>query len=336
MTLFFYRKAMLHRSIIGLSKHQEVTSLRKFLIFITLLALFCSITLLSWLYLTKSHTEHPHTVETLKIQYKEPQHFTGIQSPSQLTNIFFDSNKGIIHNWFVKNEEHVKKNQPLFEYYNVDIEHQITSKQKYLAHLNNIDPLKYPTISLERNRTQHEIETLQTQLRTTIYASMDGQIAINQRVPSQNNGLILQIFNPSAIIKAKVPESIVNTLELKDKVHICIDPGHSFTGTVSFISKLPLNTEANTKSSQYHVEISSTPDIKFGRHLRVEKPNYTIEIPKTAIYKKQFVFLQRNKKFIKRVIKTEKLGNNKDMKVIEGLNIGDTIAKNANHVLSKN
>lgn len=88
MTLFFYRKAILHRSIIGLSKHQEVTSLRKFLIFITLLALFCSITLLSWLYLTKSHTEHPHTVETLKIQYKEPQHFTGIQSPSQLTNIF--------------------------------------------------------------------------------------------------------------------------------------------------------------------------------------------------------------------------------------------------------
>lgn len=202
--------------------------------------------------------------------------------------------------------------------------------------MNNIDPLKYPTISIERNRTQHEIETLQTQLRTTIYASMDGQIAINQRVPSQNNGLILQIFNPSAIIKAKVPESIVNTLELKDKVHICIDPGHSFTGTVNFISKLPLNTEANTKSSQYHVEISSTPDIKFGRHLRVEKTNYTIEIPKTAIYKKQFVFLQRNKKFIKRVIKTEKLGNNKDMKVIEGLNIGDTIAKNANHVLSKN
>jgi HlyD family secretion protein len=39
------------------------------------------------------------------------------------------------------------------------------------------------------------------------------------------------------------------------------------------ISKLPLNTEANTKSSQYHVEISSTPDIKFGRHLRVFKGN---------------------------------------------------------------
>lgn len=336
MTRFFYRKALPHRSIMTVSKHQEVTLLRKVLFIITLLALFCSIALLSWLYLTKSNIRHPHNIETIKIQYKEAQHFTGIQSPSQLTNIFFSSNKGIIHNWFVKNDENVKKNQPLFEYYNVNIEHQITSKQKYLSHLNKLDPLKSPTSTLEINRTQSEIETLQTQLRTTIYASMDGHIVINQRIPSKNNELILQIFNPSAIIKAKVTESIVNTLELKDKVRVSIDPFHSFTGTVNFISKLPLNNEVITQPSQYNVEITSKPDIKFGKHLRVEKPTNLIVIPKTAIYDEQFVFLQRNKKFIKRVIKTEKLGNNNDMKVIQGLNVGDTIAKNANHVLSKN
>ncbi|WP_238597579.1 hypothetical protein [Staphylococcus edaphicus] len=165
---------------------------------------------------------------------------------------------------------------------------------------------------------------------------MDGNIIIHNSVPFKNNDIILQIFHPSAIIKAEVSESIVNLLELKDTVRISIDKLHSFNGTVKYIAKLPLNTKPTSLPSLYNVEISSKADIKFGTHFRIEVPNQTIEIPKTAIYDKQFVFLQRNKKFIKRVIKTEKLGNNKHVKVLEGLNPGDTIAKNANTVLSKN
>ncbi|WP_238597577.1 hypothetical protein [Staphylococcus edaphicus] len=95
--------------------------MRKFFIFITLFIILCSIILLGWFYLTKTSKKHDAQVDTIKVQYKPPLYFTGTQSPTQLTNIFFNSDKGIISHWLVKNDNTVKKNQPLFEYYNLDV-----------------------------------------------------------------------------------------------------------------------------------------------------------------------------------------------------------------------
>lgn len=67
-----------------------------------------------------------------------------------------------------------------------------------------------------------------------------------------------------------------------------------------------------------------------------KKPNKKIVIPKTAIYDNKFVFLKRNKKFIKRVIKTQNMGNKKDVLILEGLRQGDIIAKNADTLASQN
>lgn len=61
-----------------------------------------------------------------------------------------------------------------------------------------------------------------------------------------------------------------------------------------------------------------------------------IVIPKSAIYDNKFVFLQRNKKFIKRVIKSQNMGNKKDVLILDGLNQGDIIARNVDTVVSKN
>lgn len=61
-----------------------------------------------------------------------------------------------------------------------------------------------------------------------------------------------------------------------------------------------------------------------------------IVIPTSAIYDNNFVFLQRNKKFIKRVIKSQNMGNKKDVLILEGLKQGDIIAKNADTLVSQN
>lgn len=46
--------------------------------------------------------------------------------------------------------------------------------------------------------------------------------------------------------------------------------------------------------------------------------------------------MKRNKKFIKRVIKTQNMGNKKDVLILEGLRQGDIIAKNADTLASQN
>ena len=84
------------------------------------------------------------------------------------------------------------------------------------------------------------------------------------------------------------------------------------------------------------LEISPNANHIFGEHVKIEKPTTLIEIPRTAIDNGQFVYLLRNKKFVKKVIKSEKSGNKKTMLIIEGLKPGDIIAKNVDTVRPKN
>ncbi len=317
-------------------KQHEVTLLRKSILIFMLIGIISSMFWFGWPYITTLKTQLNDTpIETMKVKYSPPTVITGIQTPTQTAPIYYLTSKGYINHWFVKNNATVKKQTPLFEYYNSDIEHQITAKQKYLAHLNQISPNKNISLNLEIQRIQYEIETLQSQLRSTIYAPIDGIVAINQRSPSKNNELILQIYQPNAIIKTAVPETIVNSLELKDKLSVKADSVRTFTGEVISIDRLPIHTNRSSQKSSYAVTITSMPEFRFGKHFQIDIPSHTIEIPNTAIYDNQFVFLKRNKKFIKRVIKVQKMGNNKHVLILEGLRQGDIIAKDANAVLLK-
>ncbi|SCS23894.1 efflux RND transporter periplasmic adaptor subunit [Staphylococcus caeli] len=310
--------------------------MRKSILIFILVCIISSIIYIGWPYIHFLKPNFKATpIETIDVKYNSPTVISGIQTPTQTSRIRYVNSKGYINHWFVKNSAKVKKQTPLFEYYNPSIEHQITAKQKYLAHLKQIPPNKYTSLNLEIQRTQYEIETLQSQLRTTIYAPLDGIVTINQTNPSEKNELILQIYQPNAIIKTEVPETIVNSLELKDKLRIKIDPVHSFTGEIISIAPLPVAIDHSKQKSHYTMTITSKPEFHFGKHFQINIPSRTIEIPSTAIYDNQFVFLKRNKKFIKRVIKAQKMGNNKHVLILEGLRQGDKIAKDASTVLSK-
>ncbi|MGO2870321.1 MAG: efflux RND transporter periplasmic adaptor subunit [Staphylococcus equorum] len=315
-----------------------MTSLKKIIVLFTLLIILCSIGALSFYYfkikIVTSKPEHP--IDTLKITYNKPYIFIGKQEPAQRFPVHYEPHKDYINDWFVKSHDKIEKNQPLFEYYNPRIEQQINSKQKYLAQLKQNNKSSTPLIHSEVLRLQNQISQLQERLRIKVYAPATGIVHINKSWPNQTKSPVMQIYDPTTIIKAEIDEFLIDKLHLKDKVSIKDNNQQTFDGEVNYISNFPIDIDPSTKNSKYLIEINSNSTAVLGKHFKVEIPNHIIEIPKTAIHDKQFVFIQRNKKFIKRVIKTQNSGNNKDVLILEGLNQGDVIARNADTVLSKN
>ncbi|WP_436956945.1 efflux RND transporter periplasmic adaptor subunit [Staphylococcus sp. AS1337] len=248
--------------------------MRKFFVLLTLIIILSSMALFCWFYLKSTSPNQTNShIETIKIKYEPSYHFSGIQSPTQITKILLETDKGYIHNWFIKNNDIVKKHQPLFEYYNPTTEHLIAKKQKYLSHLKQKKTRLQSIISNEISRTQSEIESLQSTLRTVIYAPFEGNIHINQNFPTKDKELILQIFNSNAIIKSVVSESLIAQLHENDKVLLKDDNQESFTGEIKYISKLPLQFDPAAKHSQYNVEISTNFKTLYGRHYNIEKSN---------------------------------------------------------------
>ncbi|MDG0859530.1 efflux RND transporter periplasmic adaptor subunit [Staphylococcus equorum] len=312
--------------------------MKKIIVLFTVLIILCSIGVLSFYYFKiKIGTSKPqHHIDTLKITYNKPYTFIGRQEPAQRFPVHYEPHKGYINDWYVKSNDKIAKNQPLFEYYNPRIEHQISNKQKHLAQLKQNNKSPTTPIHSEILHLQNQISQLQEQLRITVYAPAPGIVHITKSWPNQTKSPVMQIYDPTTIIKAEIDEAIIDKLHLKDKVSIKDNNQQTFDGEVKYISNFPIDIDRSTKHSKYLIEINSNSTAVFGKHFKVEIPNHIIEIPKTAIHDKQFVFVQRNKKFIKRVIKTQNSGNNKDMLILEGLNQGDVIAKNADTVLSKN
>ncbi|OEL03488.1 hypothetical protein AST12_04775 [Staphylococcus succinus] len=297
---------------------------------ITTIIIFCSIH-----FKTQLSSTNP-SIETIKITYNKPFIFVGKKVPAKIASIVYDKNKGYINDWFVKANDKIKKNQVLFEYYNPLIEQQITTKQKQLFYLKQNKGSHLNLLKQEMLKLQADIEQLKNQLRTKVYAPETGTIYMNNNSPSQNEDIILYIYNSKMLIKAAVPESIIESLHLKDTVTIRHSTQKTFSGVIDYIAKLPINFHKNLKYSRYLVEIISQNNLPIGKHVKIEVPNHMIELPKSTIYHGQFVFIRKNNKFIKRVIKTKNMGNKEHVTIVDGLKPGDIVVKNADIMRSKN
>lgn len=276
------------------------------------------------------------SIESIKITYNKPFIFVGKKVPSKIASITYDKSKGYINDWFVKSNDRIKKNQVLFEYYNPSIEQQITTKQKQLFYLKQNKGSHLNLLKEEMLKLQADIQQLQNQLRTKVYAPETGTIYVNNQSPSQREDIILHIYNSKMLIKAAVPESIIESLHLKDKVIIRHSKQKTFSGEISYIAKLPINFQKNLKHSHYLVEFISQNNLPIGKHVQIEVSNHMIELPKSTIYQEQFVFIQKNNRFIKRVIKTQNMGNKEQVTIVDGLKPGDVVVKNADIMRSKN
>lgn len=87
--------------------------MRKFFVLLTLLVILSSMALFCWYYLKSISPNQTNShIETIKIRYEPSYHFSGIQSPTQITKLLLETDKGYIHNWFIKNNDAVKNINP--------------------------------------------------------------------------------------------------------------------------------------------------------------------------------------------------------------------------------
>ncbi|RIN32651.1 efflux RND transporter periplasmic adaptor subunit, partial [Staphylococcus succinus] len=183
--------------------------MKKVIMICAILAIITTMLIFYIIYFKTQLSSTNTSIETIKITYNKPFIFVGKKVPSKIASIAYDKNKGYINDWFVKSNDKIKKNQVLFEYYNPSIEQQITAKQKQLFHLKQNKGSHLNLLKQEMLKLQADIQQLQNQLRIKVYAPETGTIYINNHSPSQNEDIVLHIYNSKMLIKAAVPESII-------------------------------------------------------------------------------------------------------------------------------
>ncbi len=124
-----------------------------------------------WYYLKSTPNQTNAHIETIKIKYEPSYNFTGMYYPTQITNLLSETDKGYIHNWFIKIMTVLKKSTT-FRILQSSRERLIANKQKYLSVLKQKNPRPQPIISNEISKTQSEIESLQSTLRIVIMPMM--------------------------------------------------------------------------------------------------------------------------------------------------------------------
>lgn len=270
-------------------------------------------------------------VKTIKIQYERPKIVNGRQEPQTIYDFHLEPQLGYISNWFVQNDTKVYKNQPIVEYYNPTIEKTIAQKQQLLATLTHEQHQKVDINQLIN--LKDEISTLQQKLRTKIIAPFDGVLTIKFKTPSTTRQSFATLYQPKYHISATIPETYISSLKTGHMLKIRSTNKETSTNEkITHINSFPNNFATSEKHSTYEIKLTSSAKVPIGQHFEIEIPSNTIIIPKKALLDNRYVLIKKSNKFVKRVIKFSKSGNNNHIKVISGLSPGEIIAQNAKSV----
>ena len=280
-------------------------------------------------------TSQQPEIKTIKVQYEPSKRINARYESQSLYHFYLEPKHGYINNWLVKNETQVHKNQPLFEYYNPNVEKAIALKQQLLAILTRDS--EQPQDNAQLVTLQNDIATLQQNLRTKINAPFDGILTINNSNPSTPQSHFATLYHPKYHISAKVPETYMPSLKLGTtlKIHSPHNDQPS-NEKIIHISPIPSNYDTNDKQSQYELRLTASAKPLLGQHCELEIPSTSIAIPQSALLNNKYVFIKKSNKFVKRVIKFNKSGNNNRITVKSGLSQGDIIAENANSLNTLN
>ena len=270
-------------------------------------------------------------VETITIQHSPPISVNGRQEPTDSTTLKYDATKGNIHDWYVTNNSSVKAGDKLFEYYNPAIEQQITHKQRQLSTLVHM-PKPTKESKATSDTLQAEIDELQTHLRTQIVAPISGKLTLTNEHPSKAGEPILSIYSEHKVIKLTLNEEELPLIKEQQTLKIHDQQHQTFKSKVQQVNAFPQNYQSKARTSTYEVQLSTKARYPVGTHFSIEIPRQTIQIPTSALYKKDSVLVKRNNRFIERKIKYYKTVKQNEIIVTEGLNINEKIAKNTKDV----
>lgn len=305
--------------------------MKKYLI-ITIIIFFVIISYATAYFFVLSADPKAKTLPPLHtVAYNSPIELKGRQEPASTTVISYEQAKGTIHDWQVSQHAEVKEGTVLYEYYNPRIEQQITRKRQNLNTLKQ-EKKQSPEYKQMLFNLQNEISDLQSTLRTPIKAPMSGKVYIIDPHPTKDGQPLLRIYTAHHIIKMKINEKDFPLIQ-KDQQLKIIAPNHTqFMSKVTQINTFPLNYHQNDEVSQYEIELTTQKNFAIGTHFRIKVPNPTIEIPKSALYKNQFVFVKKKDGFAQRYIKYKKSEKGNTIIIIDGLKPSEIIAKDTKYM----
>lgn len=267
------------------------------------------------------HLQALNNNKTYTAMYNRPITFVGEQSSENIQKFYYAKEYGFIHDWYIQDSKKVKKDSPIFEYYNKDSEQQLTVIRKQLSALDkNKQSSNYKTLHAY---LEQQYYLIQTKLRMKQYSTQNGVLHILNAQPSKPGQLFAVIYSNKKIIKATVSEKLRNQLKVNQIVDIKNDFTQPFKGKIMKISPFP-NEEAQTKStSEYDVVISTNETIPVGMHFDISITTHIMALPKSVLFDNHSVLIQKNQKAVKRIIKyKEKEGM---VLISEGLLPGDKV-----------
>lgn len=240
-------------------------------------------------------------VKTYTATYNRPIQFSGIQTAETIQSFYYDPRMGNIHDWYSAEGKTIKKDQPLFEYYNKTHEQQLTVIRK---HLNTLDSHQHRQNYLNMHTyLEQEYDRLQLGLRTQAFSMSEGIVHIIEKYPSKKHQLIAQIYSPKRVIKAYISEDERKQLKLHQMVEIKSPALEHFKGKILNISQFPDIKKREPNLSYYEVQISTNGALPIGTHFKMTIPTHFIALPKDVLYDKNAILIKRNEQMVKRIIK---------------------------------
>ncbi|UXV34722.1 hypothetical protein MUA90_12010 [Staphylococcus sp. IVB6181] len=272
----------------------------------------------------RHHTpQAKQNIKTYTAAYNHPIRFTGHQAAETKHSFYYDPKMGMIHDWYVDSGKTVKKDQPLFEYYNKENEQHLTLLRKQLNYLDQHS--KRSNFLNLHTDLEKQFYAVQAGLRVKQFTALEGVVHIIDKHPSKPQQLFAEVYSPKRIIKAYVSESVLHQLKLKlnQEAEIKGQTAALFKGKIQKIDAFPIAQSEDSKSSQYEVQISTNARLPIGSRFNISISTHFIALPKDVLYGKNAVIIKKNQQMVKRIIK---YSENSGMVIIsEGLLPGEKV-----------
>ncbi|MCD8914032.1 hypothetical protein K2V61_00475 [Staphylococcus simulans] len=270
----------------------------------------------------RHHTpQAKQNIKTYTAAYNHPIRFTGHQAAETKHSFYYDPKMGMIHDWYVDSGKTVKKDQPLFEYYNKENEQHLTLLRKQLNYLDQHS--KRSNFLNLHTDLEKQFYAVQAGLRVKQFTALEGVVHIIDKHPSKPQQLFAEVYSPKRIIKAYVSESVLSQLKLNQEAEIKGQSAALFKGKIKKIDAFPITQSEDSKSSQYEVQISTNARLPIGSRFNISISTHFIALPKDVLYGKNAVIIKKNQQMVKRIIK---YSENSGMVIIsEGLLPGEKV-----------
>ncbi len=276
-------------------------------------------------------------IETYIIPESEKVFINGIVIPKDSEDFSLSADEELVE-IKVKNGQSIKKGTILYTCKNQSIIDEISELKLQLSHLKSSQDYDDPSISLEINKLNSQIKSLNEKAYTKIYAPFEGKVFLNQN--SEESSSLMTVQTNEFYMQGKASEQDLAKIKIDQTAKILVfSTNQELMGRISFISERPTSDssdEYQQQSSLSYYDINITFDSQEGLingfHVQasIKLDNTYTKIPLSSILKSEdtsYVFKDLDGVLKKQVIEID--SQTEEFAVVKsGLKENDIIIKN--------